>query len=102
MPDQTADVGAPLVPEGTVGDGLSAQERARRQATIAAIERRVRVDGAHVARDDAHRARQFMPFAALKGYGALTRQREADADAACDEACEGLDEWVPGEWLDSV
>lgn len=41
-------------------------ERERRLAVLADIERRVAQDGPHVARPDASRGRQFMPFAALE------------------------------------
>ena len=60
-------------------DGLSPWERDYRAATLAAIDRRVREEGPHVAKPSPHRARQFMPFAALKGYGDLTREREDEA-----------------------
>ena len=65
-------------------DGLSPWERDYRAATLAAIDRHVEEEGEHVARPDPHRARQFMPFAALKGYGELTQEREDEA-AADDE-----------------
>lgn len=55
---------------------LSAQERERRSVALRAIEQRVRASGPHVARAYPERARQFMPFAALKGYQELTRERE--------------------------
>ena len=61
---------------------LTPWERDYRAATLAAIERRVREDGPHVARPDPHRARQFMPFAAVKGYEELTHERAKDADEA--------------------
>lgn len=64
-------------------DGLSPWERDYRIATLAAIERHVREEGPHEAKPDPRRARQFMPFAALKGYGDLTREREDEA--ALDE-----------------
>ena len=57
-------------------EGCSAPERAYRASVLRDIEARVRVDGAHVARAHPERVRQFMPFAALKGYHDLVRDRE--------------------------
>lgn len=51
-------------------------ERDRRVALLRDIGKRVRQDGAHVAQSHDDRARQFMPFAALKGYHDLVRERE--------------------------
>lgn len=45
-------------------------------AVLQAIEARIAADGVHVARPHDDRARQFMPFAALKGYEELVAQRE--------------------------
>lgn len=55
---------------------LAAQERERRAALLRAIDERVARDGARIARPHADRARQFMPFAALKGYHELAREQE--------------------------
>lgn len=53
-------------------------ENERRQAILRDIEKRRSLDGPHVARAHPDRARQFMPFAALKGYGELVRDREEE------------------------
>ncbi len=57
-------------------ESLDLFERDRRIALLRDIEERVRQDGTHVARGHDDRARQFMPFAALKGYHDLVRERE--------------------------
>ncbi len=51
-------------------------EQAYRAATLRDIAARVRTEGPHVARAHADRARQFMPFAALKGYHEMAREQE--------------------------
>lgn len=51
---------------------ISHDERERRAAVLEDIKRRIREDGPHVAARGEERARQFMPFAALKGYDSLT------------------------------
>lgn len=71
-PDKAAALGIPA--------GLSPQEEARRRALLAAIARRVAADGPHTACAHADRARQFMPFAALKGYHELAHDQEHDDD----------------------
>lgn len=71
-PDRAAVPGIPA--------GLSPQEEARRRALLAAIARRVAADGPHTACAHADRARQFMPFAALKGYHELAHDQERDDD----------------------
>ena len=55
---------------------LDAFEAQRRRAILQDIEKRRSIDGEHVARAHPDRARQFMPFAALKGYDELVRERE--------------------------
>lgn len=55
---------------------ISAEERARRDAILRDIHTRIDEDGPHVARPFADRARQFMPFAALRGYGQMIEQAE--------------------------
>lgn len=57
-------------------ESLDLFERDRRIALLRDIEERVRQDGTHVARGHDDRARQFMPFAALKGYHDLVREQE--------------------------
>lgn len=51
---------------------LSYEERERRAAVLEDIKRRICENGPHVAKPSPERARQFMPFAALKGYDSLT------------------------------
>lgn len=46
------------------------------EGILRSIETRVQQDGVHSARPHPDRARQFMPFAALKGYHELARERE--------------------------
>lgn len=48
------------------------EERERRRAVLDDIARRVRENGPRKAASSPERARQFMPFAALKGYDSLT------------------------------
>lgn len=55
---------------------LSSSERAYREAMLRDIEHRIRQDGPHVARPHPNRAKQFMPFAALKGYRQLLAEKE--------------------------
>lgn len=55
---------------------LAFDEARYREAKLREIEARILRDGAHVARPHADRARQFMPFAALKGYHEMARSRE--------------------------
>lgn len=56
--------------------GLSAQEREYRSIKLLELERRIQADGPHQAQPNAQRARQFMPFAALKGYHELAHSKE--------------------------
>lgn len=58
---------------------LSPAEADYRAAVLRDIAARVRQDGPHAARQHADRARQFMPFAALKGYRDMARARERTA-----------------------
>jgi len=67
-------------------NGLSHQERAYREALLRDIERRVAQSGPHVARAHPDRARQFMPFAALKGYHELAKSKEHDLELDFDLA----------------
>lgn len=65
-----------LLPSVDEWPHISHAERERRQAVLDDIVRRVREDGPHIARPSSERARQFMPFAALKGYDSLTNAVE--------------------------
>lgn len=47
-----------------------------REIILRSIEARIQQDGPHVAKPHPNRARQFMPFAALKGYHELAQERE--------------------------
>lgn len=75
---------------------FSAQERAYRESVLRDIERRVKRDGPHVARSHPDRARQFMPFAALKGYHELAKSKEyvAEPDFELSEGY-SLDDFLP-------
>ncbi len=55
---------------------IDAQEQAYRAAVLRDIDRQVAEYGKHTARPHADRARQFMPFAALKGYHELAQEQE--------------------------
>ena len=52
------------------------QEREYRANILLAIERKVETYGTHQAQPHDSRARQFMPFAALKGYADMVQQEE--------------------------
>lgn len=56
------------------------QEKEYRTITLAAIERTLQEKGPHTARAYDSRARQFMPFAALKGYSDMVQQEESEND----------------------
>lgn len=67
-----------------IADAPTTQERHHRQAVLRDIEQRLRAEGPHEARSHPDRARQFAPFAALKGYRELIEQMEA----SCAERAE--------------
>ena len=52
------------------------RERAYRKAIIEDIERKIATQGEHTAQPHKDRARQFMPFAALKGYAEMVQEEE--------------------------
>ncbi len=54
-------------------------EQAYRRSVLRDIEQRIALHGEHQARPHADRARQFMPFAALKGYEDMAHGREFTA-----------------------
>ncbi len=67
------------IPEAVKQDLLSVtdpQEKSYRANILAAIERNINNNGPHKAQPHDSRARQFMPFAALKGYADMVRQEE--------------------------
>lgn len=72
---------------------LAAAESERKAAELLDIKTRVERDGIHRAREHEDRARQFMPFAALKGYDELVHQAnrfETPAPEITDERAESL------------
>lgn len=60
----------PDLPEG---------ELDHRRQVLWDISLRIMKDGPHVARPSDDRGRQFMPFAALRGYGEMLREVEEEA-----------------------
>lgn len=80
MPDKRREKpasAAPIaLPSVSCWPGISGQERAYRESVLHDVERRVAADGPHIARPHPDRARQFMPFAALKGYHELAKSKE--------------------------
>lgn len=62
---------------GLLSGNLSKEEKEHRQVVLWAIGEKVRNNGAHEACAHPERARQFMPFAALKGYEELIQQEDA-------------------------
>lgn len=64
------------LPQLDCWQGLSAQEREYRSIKLVELERRLQADGPHQAQAHPQRARQFMPFAALKGYHELAHSKE--------------------------
>ena len=67
-----------LVPGADTWPSLSPYERERRAVVLAAIRRRIAEDGPHEAVASPDRGRLFQPFAALKGYGEMTRETEGE------------------------
>ena len=65
--------GMPRKQRTTAPDAL---EHAYRQSVLHDIERRIARYGEHKATPHADRARQFVPFAALKGYEDMAHSRE--------------------------
>lgn len=64
------------LPQLDCWQGLSAQEREYRSIKLLELERRIQTNGPHQAQAHPQRARQFMPFAALKGYHELAHSKE--------------------------
>ena len=52
------------------------REKEYRITILAAIERNIQTKGAHLAQPHDTRARQFMPFAALKGYADMVQEEK--------------------------
>ena len=59
---------------------LSKFEIERRAAILRDIEKRVEIDGPRVSCAHPSRAKQFMPFAALKGYEEMVAECEREAE----------------------
>ena len=64
-------------------DNPSKEEKEHRQVVLWAIGEKVRNNGAHEAFAHPERARQFMPFAALKGYEELIQRENAKSAQIC-------------------
>lgn len=72
---QTA-IRAAGIPSPDIWAGISADERAYRKRVLDDIARRVAEEGVHTAVPSDDRGRQFMPFAALKGYDEIVRDSQ--------------------------
>ena len=72
---QTA-IRAAGIPSPDIWAGISADERAYRKRVLNDIARRVAEEGVHTAVPGDDRGRQFMPFAALKGYDDIVRDSQ--------------------------
>ena len=64
------------IPSPSIWAGISADERAYRSRVLDDIARRVAEEGIHTAIPSDDRGRQFMPFAALKGYDDIVRDSQ--------------------------
>lgn len=64
------------IPSPDIWAGISADERAYRKRVLNDIARRVAEEGVHTAVPGDDRGRQFMPFAALKGYDDIVRDSQ--------------------------
>ena len=64
------------IPSPDIWAGISADERAYRKRVLNDIARRVAEEGVHTAVPGDGRGRQFMPFAALKGYDDIVRDSQ--------------------------
>lgn len=71
-----AAIRAAGIPSPSIWAGISADERAYRKRVLDDIARRVAEEGVHTAAPGDDRGRQFMPFAALKGYGDIVRDSQ--------------------------
>lgn len=67
------------IPSPDIWAGISANERAYRERVLNDIARRVAEEGIHAAVPGDDRGRQFMPFAALKGYDDIVRDSQEPA-----------------------
>lgn len=64
------------IPSPDIWAGISADEHAYRKRVLDDIARRVAEEGVHTAIPGNDRGRQFMPFAALKGYDDIVRDSQ--------------------------
>lgn len=71
-----AAIQAAGIPSPDIWAGISADERAYRKRVLDDIARRVAEEGVHTAIPGDDRGRQFMPFAALKGYDGIVRDSQ--------------------------
>lgn len=71
-----AAIRAAGIPSPDIWAGISADERAYRKRVLDDIARRVAEEGVHTAVPSDDRGRQFMPFAALKGYDEIVRDSQ--------------------------
>lgn len=71
-----AAIQAAGIPSPDIWAGISADERAYRSRVLDDITRRVAEEGIHTAIPSDDRGRQFMPFAALKGYDDIVRDSQ--------------------------
>ena len=71
-----AAIRAAGIPSPSIWAGISADERAYRKRVLDDIARRVAEEGVHTAVPGDDRGRQFMPFAALKGYDDIVRDSQ--------------------------
>ena len=71
-----AAIQAAGIPSPSIWAGISADERAYRSRVLDDIARRVAEEGVHTAVPGDDRGRQFMPFAALKGYDDIVRDSQ--------------------------
>ena len=67
------------IPSPDIWAGISAYERSYRKRVLDDIARRVAEEGVHTAVPSDDRGRQFMPFAALKGYDDIVRDSQEPA-----------------------
>ena len=67
------------IPSPDIWAGISTDERAYRKRVLDDIARRVAEEGVHTAVPGGDRGRQFMPFAALKGYDDIVRDSQKPA-----------------------
>ena len=67
------------IPSPDIWAGISADERAYRKRVLEDFARRVAEEGIHTAIPGDDRGRQFMPFAALKGYDDIVRDSQEPA-----------------------